>query len=71
MGSFKLGDNIVHNLNILRALYAFQNAGDPNQQRLLRKPIILLIAFIAEAVLFDLYLRIEEYTNEGVPNIPK
>ena len=36
----------------------------------MRKPIILLIASIAEALLFDLYLRIEHYTNEGVPNIP-
>jgi len=70
IGNFKLGDNIVHNLNILRELCASQKNGNANQQRLLRKPIILIIASVAEALLFDLYLRIENYTNEGVPNIP-
>jgi hypothetical protein len=70
MGSFKLGDNIVYNLSVLRELYALQEAGNANQTELLRKPIILVIASIAEALLFDLYLRIEHYTNEGVPNIP-
>jgi hypothetical protein len=71
IGSFKLGDNIVHNLDVLRELYATQKAGTPKQQELLRKPIIVAIASIAEAVLFDLYLRINSFTREGVVNIPQ
>jgi len=71
MGSFKLGDNIVHNLKILRELYTLQETGTQNQKKLMRKPIIVLIASISEALLFDLYLRIEHYTSEGVPNIPR
>ncbi len=71
MGSFKLGDNVAYNLDTLIELYSIQNAGNHRQQALLRKPIIVLIGSIAEALLFDLYLRIEHYTSEGVPNIPK
>ncbi len=70
IGSFKLGDNIVHNLSILGELYASQKAGTSEQRELLRKPIIVTIASIAEAVLFDLYLRINSFTREGVANIP-
>ena len=70
IGVFKLGDNIVYNLSVLRELYSLQEAGNATRKELLRKPIILLIASVAEAILFDLYLRIEKYTKEGVPNIP-
>ena len=70
IGSFKLGDNIVHNLAILRELYAAQSTGTEEQRSLLRKPISVLIASVAEAVLFDLYLRINKFTREGVANIP-
>ena len=71
IGSFKLGDNIVYNLEILSEFYSNQNSGNVRQQKLMRKPIIVLIASIAEAILFDLYLRIENFTREGVPNIPE
>ena len=70
IGSFKLGDNIVHNLAILKELYAAQANGTQDQKNLLRKPITVLIASVAEAVLFDLYLRINKFTREGVANIP-
>ena len=70
MGNFKLGDNINHNLKILRKLYSVQETGTPDQQMLMRKPIIVLIASIAEALLFDLYLKVEHFTIEGVPSIP-
>ena len=69
IGDFKLGDNIVHNLAILRELYASQKSGTAKQRNLLRKPIILLLASIAEAVLYDLYLRINSFTSEGVANV--
>ena len=71
IGSFKLGDNIVHNLAILKELYGFQETGRANQKALLRKPIIVIIGSIAEAILYDLYLRIKGYTREGVQNIPE
>jgi hypothetical protein len=66
IGNFKLGDNIVYNFSILNQLYLAQS-NDGSQ--ILLKPIIIVIASITEAVLFDLYLRIEHYTSEGVPNI--
>lgn len=71
IGSFKLGDNIKHNLEALKELYAVQETGSSTQQKLMRKPIIVLIASIAEALLFDLYLKIEHFTIEGVPSIPE
>ena len=70
IGDYKLGDNIVYNLAILRELYAFQKAGTSEQQDLLRKPIIVTIASVAEAVLFDHYFKIKHFTREGVTNIP-
>ena len=70
MGSFKPGDNIVHNFSILRILYATQ-ASDAESCKLLRKPIIVLIGSIAEAILYDLYMvKIQIFTREGVPTIP-
>lgn len=72
IGSFKLGDNIVHNLAILRELYAIQKSGTQEQSQLLRKPIVVLIGSIAEAILYDLYVvKISTFTHEGVPNIPQ
>jgi len=62
---------IVHNLAILKELYDVQESGTSERRALLRKPIIITIASIAEAVLFDLYLRIRYFTREGVPNIPE
>lgn len=72
IGSFKLGDNIVHNLAILRELYALQKNGTQEQAQLVRKPIVVLIGSIAEAILYDLYVvKISVFTREGVPNIPQ
>ena len=52
IGNFKLGDNIVHNLAILRELYVAQNSGTPERAELLRKPIIVFCGAIAEAILY-------------------
>ena len=72
IGNFKLGDNIVHNLRILGALYLHQNSNDESHAELLRKPIIIFIASIAEAILYDFYMvRIKKHTREGLPTIPK
>jgi hypothetical protein len=67
IGDFKLGDNIVFNLSILRTLYAHRAAGTPEQRRHLQKPITLLNISIIEALLYDFHSRIKNHTREGVP----
>ncbi len=69
IGDFKLGDNINHNFRILAYLY--QRQADPTDADtwLLRKPIIVLIGAICEAVLHDLHMRMKLYTAKGVGGI--
>ena len=69
MGDFKLGDNINHNLRILAYLY--QRQADPHDidAWLLRKPIIIILGSVCEAILHDLHMRMKMYTNEGVRGI--
>ena len=69
IGDFKLGDNINHNLRILAYLYQRQADPTDTDAWLLRKPIIVLIGSICEAVLHDLHLRMKLYTVEGVRGI--
>lgn len=69
IGNFKLGDNINHNLEVLHLLYRHYQDAEIEEQRLLCKPIILLIASIVEAVLYDLHNRIQTFTVEGVQNV--
>lgn len=66
IGDFKLGDNIVFNLSILKTLYAYRANGTPAQKRYLQKPITLLNISIIEALLYDFHLRIKSFTREGV-----
>ena len=69
IGDFKLGDNINHNLNILAYLY--QRQADPTDVDawVLRKPIIITLGSICEAILHDLHMRMKLYTSEGVRGI--
>jgi hypothetical protein len=69
IGNFKLGDNINHNLRILAYLYERQADPDDLNSCLLRKPAIILIGSICEAILYDLHLRMRTYTTEGVRGI--
>ena len=69
IGDFKLGDNINHNLKILAYLYQRQNDPTDTDAWLLRKPAIILIGSICEAVLHDLHMRMSLYTVEGVKGI--
>jgi len=69
MGSFKLGDNINHNLQILTLLYQLQSQAHTRDKQVLCKPIIIFIASVCEAVLADLHMRICLYTSEGVKNV--
>ncbi|MCA1377644.1 MULTISPECIES: hypothetical protein [unclassified Bradyrhizobium] len=68
MGNFKLGDNICFNLAILKTLYDLRAAGSHLQRRHLRKPIIITNISIIEAILYDLHLRVQTFTSEGVAN---
>lgn len=69
IGDFKLGDNIVHNLEILSLLYRQYNNADQRRKRLLCKPIIVFLMSIVDAVLYDFHTRIRTYTREGVRNV--
>lgn len=66
IGDFKLGDNIVFNLSILKTLYAYRADGTPAQKRYLQKPITLLNISIIEALLYDFHSRIRNHTREGM-----
>lgn len=68
IGSFKLGDNIVFNLTLLRELKEVQDS-DSSRYQSFRKPIIIAIASIAEAVLYDFYERMKGFTAEGVESV--
>lgn len=63
IGSFKLGDNINHNLEILKKLYSIQDS------MIFNKIKTVLITSIIEAILHDLFFRAKFYTREGVKNI--
>lgn len=69
IGDFKLGDNINHNLSILAYLYQRQDDQLDTDSWLLRKPIIIIIGSICEAILYDLHLRMKTYTVEGVRGV--
>lgn len=69
IGSFKLGGNINHNLKILAYLYERQNDPTDHLSWVLRKPIIITIASICEAVLYDFHFRICNFTREGVTGL--
>ena len=65
---FKTGDNINYNLKILRYFYSLFN-NDKEGRELLLKPIVVLLATITEAMLYDFYKRIYTNTQEGIVNI--
>lgn len=70
IGNFDLGDRIVHNLNIQKALYHAKNNASWGEKSLLIKPIVLWNATILEAVLYDfINVRIKTHTREGIQNI--
>jgi len=69
IGDFKLGDNICHNLKIADVLYDRFEDSDADDRRLLCKPIIVLLASVIEAVLYDFHKRVKTFTIEGVKNL--
>lgn len=71
IGSFKVGDNILWNLEALNLLYSYYEKAEKDQKVLLLKPIITSIAFIIEAILSDFRGRVKGHTRERSVNIPQ
>jgi len=69
IGHFKTGDNICHNLRILKLLYRQYNTSDSHEKILLSKPIILILISIIEACLHDFHMRVRTHTIEGISNL--
>jgi len=67
--SFKKGDNILYNLNILNELYDSKRRSTNNKKLFYNKPIILILAAIIECILEDFIWRIKEHTHEKIPNL--
>jgi hypothetical protein len=56
-------------LQLLTLLYDSYAFADARGRALLRKPIIVILVSITEAVLYDLHQRIRWFVWEGVQNI--
>jgi hypothetical protein len=69
IGNFKLGDNVCYNLDIISVLYNRFEGSKPSDRLLLCKPIVLILASIVEAVLYDFHKRVRTFTVEGVKNL--
>jgi hypothetical protein len=69
IGSFKIGDNIIYNLNSLNILYSLYQKIKEEDKPFLLKPMITQIAFIIEAVLYDFRGRARSHTREKSLNI--
>lgn len=69
MWSFKKGDNIVYNFDIVWELYKARDAADASHKKKYNKPIILLQVSIIECILDDFVNRIGQHVHDRVPNI--
>jgi hypothetical protein len=66
---FKIGDNINYNLKVLKLLYSTEANSSNENKCFFCKPIIIIIASICEAILYDFHLRIRANTYEGILNL--
>src|ERR1700719_3231599 len=64
IGDFKVGDNIVANAKALCRLSA------TNENNTFNKLLVVQAGSIVEAALDQIIYRAQNYTKEGVPNIP-
>jgi len=68
--NFKRMDNTVYNLEILSYLYHLRGKASSVQLKsLLNKPIIIFTISIVECVLYDFMTRIQQHSNEKIPNL--
>jgi hypothetical protein len=64
IGDFKVGDNVLANAAALCRL------SSENEQGIFNKLIVVQAGSIVEAALDQIIYRAQNYTKEGVPNIP-
>jgi hypothetical protein len=69
MWSFKKGDNIIYNFEVLWELYHAKKISHYTKKERLNKPIILILVAIIECILDDFVDRIQQHRYDGVPNI--
>jgi hypothetical protein len=67
MWSFKKGDNIIYNMEIVWELY--EGKSRSADKRKYNKPIIVTLVSIIECILDDFAYRIRGHVNDTVPNI--
>lgn len=67
MWSFKKGDNIIYNLEIVWELYEAKSRS--TDKRKYNKPIIVTLVSIIECILDDFAYRIRGHVRDTVPNI--
>jgi hypothetical protein len=65
IGDFKVGDNLVRNSDALCRLSA------SNENGVFNKLIVIQTGSVVEAALHEIIYRAQNFTREGVPNIPK
>lgn len=65
IGDFKVGDNILANAEALCRLSA------TNENKVFNKLMVVQAGSIIEGVLDQIIYRAQNYTKEGVPNIPE
>lgn len=66
--TFKKGDNIIYNVDILWALYEAKKHYIGNKN-LYNKPITIIIVSIIECILEDFVRRIQDHSSDPLPNI--
>lgn len=67
--TFKKGDNIIYNFEILEALYSSKQKAYLNEKKLFNKPIILIIISIIECIFEDFTKRAKYRTRDPLPNL--
>ena len=70
LASFKIGDNINYNLEVIKTLYSAQLQLDRSEKHLLEKPITVLLVSICEALIYDFIKRSQWFVREGVKGLP-
>lgn len=64
---FKKMDNVNYNFGIVEKLYTVKKQNGSNS--FFNKPIIIAILSIIECILYDFVRRVNEHSNEKIPNL--
>jgi hypothetical protein len=71
MWSFKKGDNIIYNLEVIWELYGARNSAGATNKAMYNKPIIVGLMSIIECILDDFANRIVGHVHDPIPNMPQ